>query len=247
MFVVSFAMPRSTRLFEIIQLLRRAKGPVTAQLIADELEVTKRTIYRDMAALQAMRLPIEGEAGLGYRMRSGFDLPPLMFTVDEVEAVAVGLALLGRTGDPGLERAAGRAAAKISDVLPEGRQRAAPLRVSRWNAIPTPDVAARTLRRFIREATELRIGYRDSNDHRTTRDVKPIALIYYIDAVVLAAWCALRRDFRHFRIDRIEHCTPTGRHFRDESETLVRQWEQATAIAARPVISRLTAGTTRRS
>lgn len=223
-------MPRSTRLFEIIQLLRHADAPVTAQTIAEALEVTKRTIYRDMAALQAMRLPIEGEAGLGYVMRSGFDLPPLMFTQDEVEAIVVGLALLGRTGDPGLERSANRAATKISDVLPEGAQRTAPLHVSRWNSIPKPNVEASTLRRFIREEAELRLTYRDLEEHRTTRDIKPLALIYYIDAVLLAAWCELRQAFRHFRIDRIEQCAATGQHFSGLSDSLVRRWEQESRL-----------------
>lgn len=219
-------MPRSTRLFEIIQLLRQARGPVTAQQIADELEVTKRTIYRDMAALQAMRLPIEGEAGLGYLMRSGFDLPPLMFTTDEVEAIVVGLSLLGRTGDADLERCASRAVAKIAEVLPQESRSTAELRVSRWTTIPDSTVSAKMLRQFIRQSNELRITYRDLNDNGTARDVKPIALIYYIDSVLLAAWCGLRQDFRHFRIDRIEHCAPTGREFADESKVLVRQWEK---------------------
>lgn len=219
-------MPRSTRLFEIIQFLRHADAPVTAQEIGEALEVTKRTIYRDMAALQAMRLPIEGEAGVGYVMRSGFDLPPLMFTHDEVEAIVVGLALLGRTGDLGLERSASRAAAKISDVLPEAIRRTAPLHVSRWNIIPKPIVEPSTLRRFIREEAELKITYIDLKESRTTRDIKPLALVYYIDSVLLAAWCELRQAFRHFRIDRIEHCAPTGQHFSGVSEKLVKQWEQ---------------------
>ena len=144
-------MPRSTRLFEIIQYLRRAPGPVTARQIADALEVTKRTIYRDMAALQAMRLPIYGEAGLGYVMRPGFDLPPLMFTEGEVEAIMVGLALLGRTGDQGLERAAAQAASKISDVLPKEAPKPAALKVSTWTAIPASTIQPGTLRQHIRE------------------------------------------------------------------------------------------------
>lgn len=218
-------MPRSTRLFEIIQHLRHATGPVTAQDIAEALEVTKRTIYRDMAVLQAMRLPIEGEAGVGYVMRAGLDLPPLMFTQEEMEAIMVGLALLGRTGDQGLERSASRAAAKISDVLPAGAARAAPLRVSRWNTVPKAGVEPSLLRRHIREQTVLRISYLDAEDRTTTRDIKPVALIYYIDAVVLVAWCDLRHAFRHFRIDRITDCTPTGEHFRDTGEALLRQWE----------------------
>ena len=199
---------------------------MTAQEIADALEVNKRTIYRDMAALQAMRLPIEGEAGVGYVMRPGFDLPPLMFTQDEVEAIIVGLALLGRTGDRGLERSARQAAAKISDVLPEDSRHVAPLHVSRWSTVPKSKIEARDLRRFIRQEVELRIAYVDLEDRRTSRDIKPLALIYYIDAVLLAAWCELRKAFRHFRIDRIEDCTPTGREFRGLSDDLVKRWEQ---------------------
>lgn len=223
-------MPRSTRLFEIIQFLRNADSPVRAQDIAEALEVTKRTIYRDIAALQAMRLPIDGAAGVGYVMRSGFDLPPLMFTQDEVEALVVGLALLGRTGDIGLERAAVHAAAKISDVLPDDAQRSAPLHVSRWNSIPTGGAEASKLRQYVREDAELRISYRDLKDRRTTRDIKPLALLYYIDAVLLAAWCELRQGFRHFRIDRIECCTPTGQHFGAVSADLVKQWEKNNAL-----------------
>src|SRR5215470_19763004 len=111
-------MGRSNRMFEVIQVLRAARKPLTAQEIAERLEVNKRTIYRDIAALQAMRIPIEGEAGVGYVMRRGFDLPPLMFDADEVEAIVVGLALLRRTGDAGLQMAAESVAAKIADVLP---------------------------------------------------------------------------------------------------------------------------------
>ena len=103
-------MSRSARMFEIIQLLRSAPHPLTAADIAETLEVTKRTIYRDVASLQAMRVPIDGAAGIGYIMRPGFDLPPINFDIDEAEAITVGLSLLGRTGDKGLIRAARRAA-----------------------------------------------------------------------------------------------------------------------------------------
>ena len=115
-------MRRADRLFEIIQLLRSARGPLTAQDLAATLEVTPRTIYRDMAALQAMRVPIDGEAGVGYIMRKGYDLPPLMFTVEETEAVCVGLSLLSRTGDVALQKAAMRVANKIAEVLPPDRR-----------------------------------------------------------------------------------------------------------------------------
>ena len=111
-------MRRTSRLFEIIQLLRSAKKPLTAAAIAETLEVTKRTVYRDVASLQAMSVPIYGEAGVGYVMRPGYDLPPLMLSVEEVEALVVALSLLGRTGDKGLKAAAETIRAKVASVLP---------------------------------------------------------------------------------------------------------------------------------
>ncbi len=158
-------------------------------------------------------------------MRLGFDLPPLMFTQDEVEAVIVGLALLGQTGDIELERAAKSAAAKIANVLPEGARRTAPLHVSRWSNIPKTTVAPSTLRRFIREEAELTITYVDLAGQGTTHDIKPLAILYYVDSVLLAAWCELRQAFRHFRIDRIKHYAATGQHFTGASEKLLKQWE----------------------
>src|ERR1700744_5143704 len=112
-------MRRSDRLFDIIQALRTAKGPTTAAALAERLEVTVRTIYRDVATLQARRVPIEGAAGLGYVLRRGFDLPPLMFTNDEIDAIVVGARLLQRTGDVDLQEAAARVLSKIETVLPE--------------------------------------------------------------------------------------------------------------------------------
>src|SRR5258706_14346002 len=112
-------MRRADRMFDVIQALRTAKKPVTAAAIAEALEVTVRNIYRDVATLQARRVPIEGAPGLGYVLRKGFDLPPLMFTIDEVEAIAVGARLVSRTGDPGLQEAAERVLSKVLVVLPE--------------------------------------------------------------------------------------------------------------------------------
>src|SRR5215475_6001211 len=132
-------------MFEIIQLLRAAGKPMTAQALAEALEVVPRTVYRDIAALQAMRIPIAGEAGIGYVMRRGFDLPPLMFDADEVEAIVVGLALLQRTGDRGLQSAATNVGAKIAEVLPRavgcGVETGTALHVSKWGApFPTIDM-----------------------------------------------------------------------------------------------------------
>ncbi|WP_241560581.1 helix-turn-helix transcriptional regulator [Paenirhodobacter populi] len=214
-------------MFEIIQILRRATAPVTARAIADALEVSRRTIYRDVITLQAMRVPIEGEAGVGYIMRAGFDLPPLMFTADEVEAIVVGLSLLGRTGDADLLAAASRVSRKIADVLPDAadsRIDGSTLHVSQWNEIPAAMVEYRVIRQAIREERKLCLQYQDAGAQSTERTVRPIALVYYVDSVLLAAWCELREDFRHFRVDRMIACQPTDSVFRGESERLREKW-----------------------
>jgi predicted DNA-binding transcriptional regulator YafY len=223
------AVSRSNRMFEIIQLLRGAAQPMTAQELAEALEVVPRTIYRDIAALQATRVPIEGEAGIGYVMRAGFDLPPLMFTTEEVEAIVVGLALLRRTGDLGLQSAAHRVSDKIAAVLPgeQGDDLAdLPLYVSPWGAEVSRRVDLRMLRGAIRTEEKLRITYEDSDGQRTRRVVKPLGLLYYIEVVVLTAWCELRRDFRHFRADRMVDCKATGRRFAGEGDKLRLIWRK---------------------
>lgn len=219
-------------MFEIIQTLRRAKAPVTAQGLADDLEVTKRTIYRDIATLQGQRVPIEGEAGVGYILRPGFDLPPLMFSSEEVEAISVGLALLTRSGDAGLLAAAQRVTQKISDVLPEDARAVedTPLHVSGWNAIPSSSVSPETLRRAIRAEQVLHLSYQDDQGRETQRDIKPLALIYYVDALVIAAWCELRDGFRHFRLDRIASCTETDRTFAGQGKALRTAWEERESV-----------------
>lgn len=218
-------MSRSIRLFEIIQYLRQANGPVTAARLAEQLEVTKRTIYRDIQILQSQRLPIDGEAGIGYIMRPGFDLPPLMFNQDEIEAISVGLALLGRTGDQGLQQAAANVAAKIAAVTPSALDPAPPHQVSQWHEIGTTKIEPSDLRRFIREDAELSIKYLDLMDETSQRIIQPIALIYYVEVIVLAAWCNLRQAFRHFRIDRIKTCTATGNNPAGASRKLALQLE----------------------
>ncbi len=222
-------MSRSDRMFEIIQLLRSAAAPLTAETIAVALEVTKRTVYRDISALAAMRVPIEGEAGIGYVMRPGFDLPPLMFSVEEIEAIAVGLALLGRAGDAGLLAAAASVSQKIGTALPgrEGHNLdAQPLYASRWHNIPAAAVDLRALRQAIRNEERLRISYQDAGGNPTKRTVKPLALVYYVDSQILVAWCELRADFRHFRLDKIAACKPTGKRFTGQGEVLRMRWQK---------------------
>ncbi len=220
-------MRRADRLFEIIQLLRAAQAPMTAAQLGEVLEVTPRTIYRDVGALQAMRVPIEGGTGIGYVMRSGYNLPPLMFTVDEVEAMMVGLGLIRRTGDRGLEAAAKRVADKVATVLPADRLRDLErhgLHVSEWGAASPTALDLELVRRAIREARKLTIAYRNEREEATERTIQPLALIYYIEVVVVAAWCELRQDFRHFRADRVRRCEAVDEFFADRADELRSVW-----------------------
>ena len=218
-------MRRADRLFELIRLLRRARKAMTAAQLAEALEVAPRTIYRDIAALVAMRVPIDGAAGVGYIMRPGYDLPPLMFDAEEVEAVAVGLQLLDRTGDRDLQAAAHRVAAKIADVLPE--LRAEELNDGRFvvSGFGSPTAShLGMLRSAVRDRRRLALVYRDERKRLTERTCLPLAVVYYIEVTVLAAWCQLRDDFRHFRVDRIVACHETGDSFADRAPRLRRAW-----------------------
>ncbi len=214
-------MNRSARLFEIIQILRAQTAPITADRIADMLEVSVRTIYRDIAALQAMRTPIDGEAGIGYLMRSGYDLPALNFDEEEVEALVVGLSLLARTGDAGLQKAARR----ISNKIEAMRDRDRSFFVSDHGVETVGKVDIAVLRGAIRDERMLRLFYRDGAGALSDRVVLPIAVAYFLEVVLLAAWCELRQGFRHFRIDRIERCDLLDQRFAGRGDGLRREWE----------------------
>ncbi len=214
-------MPKSSRLFEIIQLLRAAKAPLLAQQMADSLEVSKRTIYRDIATLQAMQTPIYGEAGVGYVMRKGYDLPPLNLDVEEAEAIAVGLNLIARTGDIGLWRAAGRAARKLNEAAPGTRR----LVASSWGLEDIKTINLTTLRAAIRDEQKIALHYRDVDGNQTKRTTWPLVLIYYVDAVTIVAWCELRKDLRHFRLDRVQDWSLIDARFTGKSAALLARWE----------------------
>jgi predicted DNA-binding transcriptional regulator YafY len=221
-------MNKSDRLFELIQLLRRATRPVTAERIAAELEVTVRSVYRYIATLQGMRIPIVGEAGVGYVMRPGFDLPPLMFTAAEAEAIHVGLALLSRTGDVGLMRAARKVSAKIADVLPAQIRKdfeSLPHRVSGYGVEDAGSVSLEMVRDCIRTSRKLCIAYRDAEGEATSRVILPVALFYYVKVVTIAAWCELRLDVRNFRVDRIVSGRMLDEYFTDRAQGLRDVWE----------------------
>jgi predicted DNA-binding transcriptional regulator YafY len=171
-------------------------------------------------------VPIEGAAGVGYVLRKGFDLPPLMFTIDEVEAIAVGARLVRRLRDKELQRAAARVLDKVTVVLPEslrGHVADAPIYVSRGDAQePTVDVAQ--VRAAIRDRRKMRLSYVDEKGHRTRRTIWPLAMAYYVDVTVLGAWCELRRDLRNFRVERIAASHVLAARFQDHNGRLLTQW-----------------------
>lgn len=200
-------MRRADRLFRIIQALRRSRRPVTATRLADEFEVTKRSIYRDIAALVAQHVPIKGEAGVGYVIDREFDMPPLMLTPDELEAAVLGAQWVAERADRALAAAARDLLAKISASVPTHLRVfvteptvGAPVPLSR----PRPDgIDVAEVRRWIRSGRKLRIRYEDEAGKQTRRTIWPV-MIGYTDAVrLIAAWCERRRSFRHFRTDRV--------------------------------------------
>jgi predicted DNA-binding transcriptional regulator YafY len=220
-------MRKATRLFEIIQILRLARAPVTAARIAGELEVAPRSVYRDIAALQAMRVPIEGGRGIGYVLRPGFELPPLMFTIEEVEAMVLALALLERTGDTALKAAARHASRKIASAVPPPLRRALEANtLHAWGTVaPAPTgIDLALVRDAIRDERKLEIAYRDEQGRATCRTIRPFALIYYAEAATMVAWCELRDAIRHFRTDRVEQSAVKDDRFPGEGERLRQAW-----------------------
>jgi len=220
-------MAKASRLFEIIQILRSARYPVTAAQMAQTLEVTPRSIYRDIEALQAMHVPIEGERGIGYILRPGFELPPLMFSIDEMEAIVLALALLERTGDKALKTAAKLANRKIAAAVPPPLQKALGRNaLYAWgNVIPEPaSIDMSQLRGAIRDERKLTIDYRDEAGRETTRTIRPVALIYYSQTINIVAFCELRQALRHFKADRVLKTVLTPDYFTGQGDVLRQQW-----------------------
>lgn len=215
-------MSKSDRLFDIIQLLRSKRQPMRARDIAAVVEVSLRTIYRDIATLQARQIPILGEPGVGYVMRKGYDLPPINLDIEEAEAVSVGLNLVARTGDQNLWRAAKRASRKLQESAPGTRR----LVTSSWVFSHEPNISLADVRSAIRSETKLSISYCNADGVGTRRVIWPLVLVYYQDAVLLAAWCELRRSLRHFRLDRVISSHTLESNFRGHGEELISAWEQ---------------------
>lgn len=220
-------MSRVVRLFDLIQALRRRRRAVTALALAEELGVSKRTVHRDIATLTALGAPIEGEAGVGYLLRSGFLVPPMMFSEAELGALALGGQWVKQRGDPDLIEAAENALAKIAAVLPEGLvgNLADPALISAPTAHGVADaVDPRLLRSAIRRNRKLRIRYSGDGRPPSERTVWPVAIVYFDAVRILAAWCELRADFRHFRTDRIAMAAELDERVPKSRRRLVQDW-----------------------
>lgn len=224
-------MSRAVRLLDLVQLLRRRRHPVRGQELARELDISLRTLYRDIASLQAQGAPIDGEPGLGYVLRPGFTLPPLMFTEDEVEALMLGSHWVAENGDPRLAQAAMDVMAKIAAVSPPDRR-------AQFDT-PSLLIVARgkeqlsmmaPIRDAIRRERKLAIDYRDAGSTATQRTIWPFAVGFFEEARIVAAWCELRQDYRHFRIDRIADLTETDTRYPKRRAVMLKDWQKLMGI-----------------
>lgn len=221
-------MRRTERLFGIIQLLRGARKPLTGREIADELEVSLRTLYRDMAELIGQRVPIRGEAGTGYILEKGYDLPPLMLTADELEAAVLGAAWVANRADPQLANGARDLIAKLTAIVPAELRPIlldAGLKPISFARQPADHIDVAALRGAIRDQQKVVIAYADANGTLTQRVIWPLFLAYMEDVRIIAAWCETRADFRNFRTDRVQRLTQLGMRYPGSRQTLMKAWK----------------------
>ena len=223
-------MSRSERLLELIQTLRRYRRPVSGQTLADETNVSLRTLYRDIATLQAQGADIEGEPGMGYILKPGFLLPPLMFSEDEIEALVLGSRWVASRTDSDLSRAAANVLAKIAAVLPDDMKpklEGSNLLVPQDHSEIADVVDLSLVRKAIRNEHIVEIGYVDAAGVPTERRIWPFALGFYDRVRVVAAWCEMRNDFRNFRTDRIQRMEPQGKRYPRRKAELLKAWRIA--------------------
>jgi predicted DNA-binding transcriptional regulator YafY len=226
-------MSRTARLFDLIQILRRHRYPVTGPALARELGISLRTLYRDIATLQGQGAQIAGEPGVGYVLRPGFVLPPLMFSADEIEALVLGSRWVADRGDARLGAAARNAIAKISAVLPLELKRDvedSALLVGPGAAIAVADAPLDIIRSAIRAERKVAIAYLDHENAVTRRTVWPFALAYFDHARIVVAWCELRQGFRNFRTDRIGALEVTDIRYPRRRQVLLREWRESEGI-----------------
>ena len=218
-------MRRADRLFQIVNVLRRRRTATTATHLAERLGVSERTVYRDVRDLVLAGTPIDGEAGVGYRIRPGYDLPPLMFDRDEIQALVLGARIVRQFGDPALARASDAILAKVAAIVPKDL---APLLADTRLFVPsiigagTSADALGLAREALIARRKLELSYATSDGVATKRTVRPLGIFFWGRTWTLAAWCELRRDFRNFRLDRVGTSTMLDETFEDEAGKALR-------------------------
>lgn len=221
-------MTRTNRLLQLMQILRTYKTPVTAETLAQELVISQRTLYRDIQTLREQGVDIHGESGLGYLLQSDNVLPPLKFTAEELNSIVLGLRWVSRHGDDALIRASSHVMVKIEAILSDELQAKLshnPLMVfspSTMNEIESTYLF--TMRQAISQERKLAIEYQDGYNQFSTRTIYPLAIGFMKDVQLLASWCELRQDFRHFRLDRISEIHLLDEHFLPSHQFWLRRW-----------------------
>lgn len=225
-------MRRTERLFQIIQILRAKRSPVTGKSLADELEISLRTLYRDMAELIAQRVPITGEAGTGYVLDDGYDMPPLMLTADELEAAVLGASWVAGQADPSLGLAARDLVAKLSEAIPAELRPIvldAGVRTVSMRKSAQEKFDGVLLRQAIRERLKLQLAYEDQQGNPSERVIWPLLIAYLDNVRFIVAWCETRQDYRHFRTDRVRELDVLDAKYPGRRAVLIKGWEELTA------------------
>lgn len=226
-------MSRSERLMELLQSLRRRKYAVTARSLAEELGVSVRTVYRDIETLNNQGASVDGEAGVGFLLRPGYTIPPLMFTTEEIEALVVGARWVIGRADEYLAKAARNGLVKINAVLPKMLQNeleSCTLLIPSQPCAPIDASFMKNLREAIRGNKKMTIVYRDLKNNVTSRIIWPFVLAFWDQAQVIVAWCETRIDFRHFRADRVESWIASDVEYPRSRFDLLREWRQKLGI-----------------
>ena len=227
-------MSRAERLLDLIQLLRRYRYPVSGATLATELGISVRTVYRDIATLQGQGAEIAGEAGVGYVLRPGFMLPPLMFSEEEIEALVLGSRWVAERADDRLGAAACNALVKIGAVLPSDLRDtldASALLIGPGEPIAAGVVELSVIRNAIRSERKLEINYLDLKDNASARTIWPFALAFFDRVRVVVAWCELRETFRHFRTDRIRTLSLTETRYPRRRQALLKEWRKIEGVS----------------
>ena len=226
-------MSRAQRLLDLIQALRGYRRPVIGATLAEALGISLRTVYRDIETLKAQGAHIDGEPGVGYVLRPGFMLPPLMFSEEEIEAIVLGSRWVADRADAALGAAARNALAKIAAVLPQDLKVSldtSSLLVGPGNAVAAGDAELPTIRLAIRTERKLRIGYVDGRGRDSKRTIWPFALAFFDRVRVVVAWCEIREGFRHFRTDRISKVQFVDKRYPRRRQVLLKDWRATEGI-----------------